>query len=453
MALKKDKEHWAFLEEIEAPMWVDLALEANSNNQEIDDEWFQTSHPFHQCSSRQLKSAFSHYGERITTSDLDLQGSSSPKLPLSVSRSRGKDYTGKKQKEEKYDFTLNKQHPVKVLSGKSSRVDSGSGEKMKPKSSFINSKGASRPKSSLVCESNLTGNVILSCSKPISTCADPASSSSSTGNKAGDSNTSTITSQSSQQQHRKYMEVSSQPFGPTGRLSVLRISLSKSCVTRQASRVEINNDGRESRGRKSSSGKSSVGSSSSNPTYEIKISTKSARHKEITPDSRNVARMTYAAKNKIKHSSVSKASSTKVEEGSSHSRKVTKINVVKSAHQEAAKSKVHYQTLQARALRPLRVNGQDSSTAAIKPKEKVRASSLTRLAGAGKEKATGRMTLSQKFSGKSITAGGMVGGQKGTKQSVSQKGDRTGLVGSKGKVEVQNEGKILTNMTQKVHFR
>ena len=73
------------------------------------------------------------------------------------------------------------------------------------------------------------------------------------------------------------------------------------------------------------------------------------------------------------------------------------------------------------------------STAAIKSKEKMRAGRFNRLSGAGKENATGRMSVSQKCGGKGIAAGVMVRGQKGTKQSASQKGG-TGLVGSKVQV-------------------
>lgn len=427
MVLKKANDHWAFLEEIEAPMWVDLTLEAKSNNRDIDDEWFHTSHQFHQCSSRQLKSAF--------TSDFDLQGSTSPKLSSSVSRSRGNHYRSKKWEAENHELLLKKQHPVKVLSGKSSWVASGSGEEIKPKSGVINSKGNSRSKSSLVSESSLTGNAILSCSKPVFACGNPSSNT-----------TSTITSQSSQQQEQKCMEVSTQPFSQSGFLSEMRISLRKSCVTRQASRVEMNNDKRLSRGRKSSSGKSSVGSSS-NPCYEVKSSTFTTRcHKEITPDSRNVARMTTAAKNKVKTLSVSRESTIKIDEGSSNSRRGTKISVVKPTRQEATKPKVRYQTLQARA--PLRVKEQELSTAAIKSKEKMRAGRFNRLSGAGKENATGRMSVSQKCGGKGIAAGVMVRGQKGTKQSASQKGG-TGLVGSKEKETDQ----CKVNVTRRIYLR
>ncbi|XP_059444611.1 uncharacterized protein LOC132176428 [Corylus avellana] len=404
-------------------MWVDLTLEANFNNQDINNKWFRTSHPFHQCSSHQLKSAFSHSGEGITSSDL--QGSTSPKIPSSVSRSRGKEYRSKKWKAENHDFASSMKHPIKVLSGKSYLVDPQCGEKIKPKSGFINLKGTSMSKSRSVCESSLTGNSIPSCSKPVSTCGDPASRLSSMGNKTCESNTSTITSQSSQQQEQSYTEVSTIPL-----LSDMRISLRKSCSTRQAPRVEMNNDKRLSRGRKSSSGISSVGSSS-NPCYDARSSTStSLSQRGITPDSRNVMRMTYAAKNKVKNLSVYRASTIKIEEVSCNSRRGTKINLVKSVHQEAAKP---------RALVPLGVNEQESSfTAAVKSKEKMRAGRFKRLAGDGKENATGRMSVSQKCSGKGIAAVAMIKDQKGTKQSVRHKGG-AGLVGSQGKVTVRCE--------------
>lgn len=442
MVRKKADDHWAFLEEIEAPMWVDLTIEANFNNQDINDKWFRTSHPFHQCSSHQLKSAFSHSGEGIASSDFDLQGSTSPKIPLSVSKSRGKDYRSKKWKAENYDFLSSKKHPIKGLSGKSYLVDPQCGEKIKPKSGFLNLKGTSRSRSGFVCESSLTGNSIPSCSKPVSTCGDPASTLSSMGNKTCESNTrSTITSQSSQQQEQNYIEVSTIPFGPSGLLSDMRIGLRKSCTTRQAPRVERNTDKRLSRGSKSSSGKSSVGSSS-NPCYDVRSSTStSLRQKGITPDSRNVERMTYAAKNKVNNFSVSRASTIKIEEESSSSTRGTKINVVKSFHQEAAKPKVRLRTPQARALVPLGVNEQESSIAAVKSKEKMRAGRLKRLVVAGKENAsTGRMTASQKCSGKGIAAVAMIRDPKGTKQSVRHKGG-AGLVGcsSQGKVTARYE--------------
>lgn len=49
---------WAFMEEIDAPMWVDLALEGRSNKEDQrEDSWFHSMHPFHQRSFRDLVSA------------------------------------------------------------------------------------------------------------------------------------------------------------------------------------------------------------------------------------------------------------------------------------------------------------------------------------------------------------------------------------------------------------
>ncbi|KAF5478746.1 hypothetical protein F2P56_005282, partial [Juglans regia] len=451
---------------------------------------------FHQRSSHQLKSAFSHCGESTLTLDFESQVSTSPKLPLSVSRSRGKDYRSKKWRAENYE-SLHKQHPLKVLSGTSSCLDLRFGEELKSKS--INLKGTSRSKSTLVCKSSLTGNAIPSSSKhAVSTFEDQANGSSSMGNRTCESNTrSTVTSQSSQQRELKCIEVSTQPFGPSGLLSNQRISSRKDCVTRQASRVEINNDKRLSRGYKSSSGKSSVGSSS-NILYDVKSLTStsighkeitpssrnvartsyvaknkvktsnvskastiaieegssnsrrgikiSILNKEITPSSRNVARTSYVAKNKVKTSNVSKASTIAIEEGSSNSRRGIKISILKPAHEEATKPKVQHQTLQ-----PLRVNARELSMAAIKSKEKLRAVRPNRSAGVGKENATGRMIINQKCSGKGTSALAMVRGQKGTKQ-LGQKGG-AGLVGSKVKVTDRFEKNKAANVNQRVCLR
>lgn len=85
---------------------------------------------------------------------------------------------------------------------------------------------------------------------------------------------------------------------------------------------------------------------------------------------------------------------------------------------------------------PLGVNEQESSIAAVKSKEKMRAGRLKRLVVAGKENAsTGRMTASQKCNGKGIAAVAMIRDPKGTKQSVRHKGG-AGLVGCSLQVEV-----------------
>ncbi|KAK4484366.1 hypothetical protein RD792_006943 [Penstemon davidsonii] len=104
-SLVPHKVEWG--DEIEAPMWADLTLEFDSTYEDKDDEyWFHISHPIHQCSAKQLKS---------------LEGPSSPKLPPSVSKSRGKDYKTKMMQAPPVacGLTLNK---FKTLSNKSSFI-------------------------------------------------------------------------------------------------------------------------------------------------------------------------------------------------------------------------------------------------------------------------------------------------------------------------------------------
>nr|KYP34911.1 hypothetical protein KK1_044074 [Cajanus cajan] len=195
---KKTIDHWAFLEHIEAPMWVDLILEAKSGGVDTgDDDWFNTSHPFHQMSARELKSKFSQTGEEMLTSGVDLQGVNSPELPSSVSRSRGKHYNSKKWEGVDLNNLLDKQKGMRLLSGKS-----------------------------------------------------------------GSTTRSTITSDITQKyREKKCLEVSSQPCDQKSRSSSI-ISTRRSYILGKASNVEIDSDGMQSRGRKSSTGKSSVGSCS-----------------------------------------------------------------------------------------------------------------------------------------------------------------------------------------------
>ncbi|KAG4112190.1 hypothetical protein ERO13_D13G148100v2 [Gossypium hirsutum] len=346
MALKNQKDHWAFLEEIEAPMWVDLISETNLSSQDIDDKWFRTSHLFHQCSSSQLKSAFLCSGEEGVTLELDLVGAYSPTLPQSVLRSRGKDFRSKKWKGNCCDVSLNKIESMKVLKGKSLVY----GEGIKPELSFINSKGTSRSKTNMVSE--ITENAKGKNVKPVSNRGGPERSLSPVVDKSGETNgRSTVTSESIQQQRQqqqqrrqKFFEVSSRGFGQTSELlTSVRSSLRKSCITRPASRVEINADRShrmESRDSRSSSGKSSVGSSSYSG-YEAKRSTVSwIKRKEKTPDSRNVARLTEAAKTKVKPSNMCKKSNVRGKEGERNSRTGGLVTVPKKTWEEAVKSKV-----------------------------------------------------------------------------------------------------------------
>ncbi|XP_011029396.1 PREDICTED: uncharacterized protein LOC105129150 [Populus euphratica] len=406
------KDHWAFLEEIEAPMWVDFTVEEKFNYQDVDDKWFHTSHPFHQCTSRQLKVAFAHSSERSMSSDFEFKGSSSPNIPSSVSRSRGKHYAGKKWGGGECDLSMTKKHPVKVLNDKSSRVNSESSDEIKPKLSFANSKGTSRSKLSTVSGKSFTGIAKETDLKAKSGQGGSESSSNSGMAMVSDSNTSTVTFGSGHQARQGNMEVLSRGFDHTsGLLSAVRNGLRKSFVTRKASRVD-----KQLRDRKSSSSKSSVGSSLNNG-YDVKSSTLTLmRKKEQTPDSRNVARMTEAARKKTKDSNMSKTSDVRVKEKVFNSRKGAISNVSKSAPQEALKSEVQKQTLRVTALAEHRGNKQRSLPGTAKSREKVRVSRLNKMVAPGKENVTGKMSLSQNCS------------SRGTKLNVPQKGDKTVLL-------------------------
>ncbi|OMO80425.1 hypothetical protein CCACVL1_12966 [Corchorus capsularis] len=448
MASKNQKDHWAFLEEIEAPMWVDLTLEAELSVQDIDDDWFLGNHLFHQCSSQQLKSAFSRSAEEGISLELDLvEAASSPGLPRSVSRSRGKDYHNKKWKRDQYNGSSNKIQPVKGLNGKFRKVDSGPGQEIKPKLSYISLKSTASSKTSLASE--LTENVKPKSLKPVSMFRGPARSWSPMADKSGETNTrSTLTSENvQQQQQQKFFEVSSRGLGQTsGLLSSVRLSLRKSCITRPASRVEINADRRDSRDHKSSSGKSSVGSSSFCGRDVKKSTIAEIKRKEQTPDSRNVARMTEAAKNKMKPSNMCNTSNVRGKVGNRTSRAGGLTTTAKPTCQEATKSKANSQTLRSKQSLPLKNNQQKSLVSAAKATKKVGVGRINRVTGGGKENIKGELSQPQKCNGR--------GTVKETSQSPSQnKGGRTKLVAHKGRVGNQREVKNSTNFTQKVYFR
>jgi len=220
----------------------------------------------------------------------------------------------------------------------SSRVNSEPNDKIKPRLSLVNSKGTSRSKASVVSRKSFTRSAKENDLEAKSGQGGTESSLNSLVVKAAESNTSTVTSERDHQAKQRNLEVSSRGFDhASGLLSAVRNGLRKSFVTRKASRVEINDENKQLRDRKSSSSKSSWGSSS-NPGYDAKSST--LAFKEQTPDSRNVARMTEAARKKTKDSNMSKASVVRVKEKVFNSRKGGISNVAKSASLEALKSKV-----------------------------------------------------------------------------------------------------------------
>ncbi|XP_020206702.1 uncharacterized protein LOC109791764 [Cajanus cajan] len=453
---KKTIDHWAFLEHIEAPMWVDLILEAKSGGVDTgDDDWFNTSHPFHQMSARELKSKFSQTGEEMLTSGVDLQGVNSPELPSSVSRSRGKHYNSKKWEGVDLNNLLDKQ---KGMSRRGFQQGSGFGLEVKPKSKLdVNRpKGLLSGKSGLVFERNARGKTefMASCSNSVSSSSDQKTSRSTTR--------STITSDITQ----KYREVSSQPCDQKISSLVMRVTRGKSCVTRKvsgiqpqkkclevssqpcdqksrsssiistrrsyilgkASNVEIDSDGMQSRGRKSSTGKSSVGSCS-NPGYEVKFVSRQQREK-ITDEKGEVA-MNLAVNNRSKPGEISKTSAK------FGNRKESNITFGKPAYHRTAKSLVQYPSTSSKALLQHTVNKENICTGGAK--EKLRNSKVNSLTSKGKEITTRNVTANQKC----ISRG------------VSQKGDTTGSTAltKVGRCTYQRDTKNPINPARRIYAR
>ncbi|KAF5206128.1 hypothetical protein FRX31_004283 [Thalictrum thalictroides] len=139
-------DHWAFLEEIDAPMWADLSLESKSIDQDINASWFEVVHPFHQLSSLHF------LAEGKVKSDAELLELSSPGLPLSVSKSRGKHYKSRKWRADKLNVSVGKHHPIQSFKAKGSLGVPGSCQEVKPKikNSSGNPKCTSRVKGKLV---------------------------------------------------------------------------------------------------------------------------------------------------------------------------------------------------------------------------------------------------------------------------------------------------------------
>ncbi|KAJ1408492.1 hypothetical protein SESBI_23475 [Sesbania bispinosa] len=454
IVIKKANDHWAFLEHIEAPMWADLTLEANSGSEDIcDDDWFNTSHPFHQWSARELKSKFSHPGEEIVTSRVDLQGLVSPELPSSVSRSRGKHYNSKKWEGINLNILLDKQQG---LSRRCFQPGSSLGQEVpKTKSNVGRSKGLLSAKLGLTFEHNARGKI-----KSMASCSNPVSSSSSVNNKTGESTTrSTITSENTLQQkeykevssrlcdqknrslsvrsvslgksyvtkatlrvprQQKYVEVSKPCDQKSRSSSVSSVSLRKSFVTGKASKVEIGVDSMQSRGRKSSSGKSSVGSCS-NPGYEVKFVSKQQREK-IT-DEKDVVTMNLADKNGCNRGNKSKTSAILVERAKSGNGKGSNISYAKPAYHTTTNSLVQYQSTRSRAMLSGKVNKENSGTGI---KEKLGTSKVNSLTDKGKENATRNVTVNQKCSERGIPAGGMLKHRRTTQHDLLQKDDIAG---------------------------
>ncbi|CAN6453388.1 unnamed protein product [Victoria cruziana] len=297
----EDDSQWRFLEEIDAPMWVDLEAEAQLMAQDSlnpiiiqfslvlahcsDDAWFYTVHPFHQCSSHHFISSFSLF-DKDNQERPDL---SSPKLPGSVSGSRGKHY--KKQSwAEATGITsgINAspaesdllQHPIKLLGSKKSLP--------------------------LVSVNDHSTKGDFTAKTPGKT-----SKISSGGTKVAISSCGDIAEKSYQ---RPAISRTSRPFSSgSGLLSAVKICLRKSCITGHASRIEIN-CGRHLKDQKTSSSKSSIGSSAITGGTSGSGGLGTSRKKERTPQSR-MASITVNSNNGMKKAPKSTAAArTRIQE-------------------------------------------------------------------------------------------------------------------------------------------
>ncbi|XP_043688719.1 uncharacterized protein LOC122639805 isoform X2 [Telopea speciosissima] len=442
-------DHWAFLEEIEAPMWVDLTLETKSMDQDMHDAWFQVAHPFHQCSSNELMSASSLSGEGNRNSNSELLGSYSPTLPSSVSKSRGKDNRSRKWDEGNH-VSLNKPQHIGSLGQRMSWMVRGSVQEMKPEHKFGNKKDTDTKKESLICLRSSTASMRSYSSKTMSTFGDTKSSSLVKSSVIGESNSTSTTGNSksfsnfkgstltvnNQQQLQDTSEILHRTSGlTTGFFLAKRIRLTRTRVLRQPSRVEIKhsngnksssskpsgfptlNPGKQSNGRKSSSSKSSSVGSSMNPRFDLKDTTLSAVvNIYTTPESRKVISFGQAAKHpKQKASDVSKTSGIQDPDFASSSQLGGKALIGKFTNQS---SRVLCQIEPTYALQLGKV--QESSNVYMKDEEMVGTTRSNRVAGSRNVNVRGSMVLGQISSGKENAAGG-IPGQKPMKQTVKVK--------------------------------
>lgn len=306
-------------------------------------------------SARELKSKFAHSGEEAVTS---------PALPSSVSKSRGKHYINKNWgKGINLNVLLDKQQGLSK--GRCLKQGSSFGHEVKarPTSNVSRTKGLMSEKSGLTFEHNTRGKAMskASCNLVGSSssidkknyerstrsmvtsenmmqkkdykghkkrsCDEKSKSSSVRSVSFGRSAVTVEASRVVQDQH-KYMEVSSKPCDQkSGSSSVNSISLGKSHVTPKVSKAEMDVGNIKSRGRTSSSGKSSVGSCS-NPSYEVKFVSKQQRQK-IT-DKKVAGTMNLADENRCNVGNKSKTPSIKVEGKETGSTKGSNISDAKS---------------------------------------------------------------------------------------------------------------------------
>ncbi|XP_020553920.1 uncharacterized protein LOC105174774 isoform X2 [Sesamum indicum] len=422
-------------DEIEAPMWADLALECDSTDEDKDDEWFHVSHPFHQCSAKQLISKLSNSVECGMI--FDLLGSSSPKLPPSVSKSRGKDYKSGKHEPVVCGFTLNKQNVSKSWSSRSLPIDAGSGKAITKKAFDGKVKDHPKYKPDPVGERTLPVTTTDAFTKSVSSSTDEKTSIKSVAFGGGSNSTSTITSDTA---GWNLIKASSQSFGATSRsLLNLRDSLRKSYVTRQASRVVIKGVN-QSEGQNSSSSKSSVRSSLQPGCAGMN---KVGTNMDKMPDSRNSTTMIQLPTNKVNRRNAYKAPAAEAWSISFESnliinRESSKTMGHKKHGEGCITKRVNKCILPATAKNSSRARGVNHTSKTV---------------NSGKENQSRKMALGIKSSMMLKEAEGPLEAPKFVKRKVHQKSDRTKLVGQRENSSNGTKVKNSIRVVETVHFR
>ncbi|XP_058089916.1 uncharacterized protein LOC131236619 isoform X2 [Magnolia sinica] len=460
-------DHWAFLEEMEAPMWVDFTSEDQFLYKDIDNAWFRMEHPFHQRPSHHLILSFSLLSKRKMKSPELLQ--LSPKLPDSVSKSRGKHYRSRKWEDVEHIASTSKQHPIRILDGKDSSdvvhsnltsTITSKYSNIRPSTSSGNPKSSSNPKENLTseCKSTITttlkspsirtkssGN-LKSYSNPKASLTSECKSTSTITSKSpsirskgsfGDlkstSNSNASTTGDSNQQ-TSIPESSNHMVGYTSRLlSSMRISLTKNCVTRHASRVEVKEGGLPKQRKSSTTSKSSVGSSF-NPGCNIE-SVNLAVNEEGTPESRKDKNDVRPNNSKVSY--VWKTSKCHVPDRGSNSNLKwgERVPAAEPVYKEA-KAKVLHSSGPRKPLWSRNAADLPKEKLATKSKQITAPSKFSRVVGVGKENAATNMSRNQKAS----------------KQEIHVKdGDR--LTDVKIKANGRAQGKKPTNATSRMPFR
>ncbi|KAJ8630795.1 hypothetical protein MRB53_024118 [Persea americana] len=432
-------DHWPFLEEIEAPMWVDLTLEAQSTDKDMEDAWFQTSHPFHQSSSHELISMFSLSSEgKMKSPDFHCPY---PKLPSSVSRSRGKHYRSRKWKEGEHEvISLDKQHPIRILGGKKSSVSGSDVPCGNSTASTLTSKSSTKVTTNFGDQTSSmdskerrtaechTGSTITSKSsiRPKTSSRDSKTTSNYNMDIADESNW-----------HPTIPEASRRTFGETNRfLSVVRTSLTKSCVTRHASRVEVK-DGALLKGRTSSLSKSSIGSSN-NPGCEPENT--NLRGNKGASKIRKGTNTVQITSNKRNSSNVSKTTSSGRLQNSSNlmSKGGGKVTTTTKRDYGDSKAKILLSTAPRKPLWSHNMADPLKERVTTKSKNDVSSSKVNRTAGGG---------------GKENNAQDISQNKKASARSAFVKGGNGPTDLKQGKAKAITQGRNVSNMVSGLHYR